>query len=52
MRENDKQTLILDDEGIRKMHLMKEGGEYPGDFLSGIANGFFLSLPRLQKISK
>lgn len=46
MREQGKLILILDDEAVSTMLLMKERGEDPSDFLFELADQFLLSLPR------
>lgn len=46
MREYGKLMLIVDDQAVSHMLLMKERGEDPSDFLFDIADQFLLSLPR------
>jgi hypothetical protein len=46
MREQGKLMLILDDQAVSGMLLMKERGEDPSDFLFERADQFLLSLPR------
>jgi hypothetical protein len=46
MRENGKLMLIVDDQQMSKMLLMKERGEDPTDLLFDLADDFLLSLPR------
>jgi hypothetical protein len=46
MRESGKLILIVNDDQLSKMVLMKEHGEDPTDLLFDLTDGFLLSLPR------
>ena len=46
MREHGKLLLIIDDEQLCEMLLMKDRGEDPSDKLFDLADDFLLKLPR------